>query len=231
MFDYLYLVFENPEKKLKKTSVILFIIHSVITLIIAFGLSLRKEQYDYIQNAFNQHEPETQFDFWLFIVILIIGLSIAFVESLLLYSFGELIDIKKEGNTYLSGIQTLLADFVQNSNADKISDDKKDSKVKIIPHVNPSAKLSKFTVCEKCGTENIIGTRRCYKCGSKLPSLADLAQNEKADNSSADYKDSDVKTAPNADPSVKPSRFIVCEKCGSENKIGNRMCYNCGSKL
>lgn len=74
-------MFQDPGSKLKTVAKIHFWVVSVLCVILAFVLAIDKTSY---------HKAE--FNFWVFIIFLIGGPFLAYINSLFLYGIGDLVE-------------------------------------------------------------------------------------------------------------------------------------------
>lgn len=86
MFEFLEGMFENIGSKLKKFAKILFVVAILSSLICAFSFGIEKSHYD-------RYTGRTQYEFTaLFWIFLLISPIVSYMQSALIYGFGELIE-------------------------------------------------------------------------------------------------------------------------------------------
>ena len=86
MFEFLEGMFENIGSKLKKFAKILFVVAILSSLICAFSFGIEESYYDY-------YTGRTQYEFTaLFWIFLLISPIVSYMQSALIYGFGELIE-------------------------------------------------------------------------------------------------------------------------------------------
>lgn len=86
MFEFLEGMFENIGSKLKKFAKILFVVAILSSLICVFSFGIEESYYDY-------YTGRTQYEFTaLFWIFLLISPIVSYMQSALIYGFGELIE-------------------------------------------------------------------------------------------------------------------------------------------
>ncbi len=79
-------------------------------------------------------------------------------------------------------------------------------------------------VCPKCGSENQEKNVYCYDCGNKLQKKA----------SELGGKQAEIRVEPGSISIVddrRVAKVVICPKCNSANKVGDKFCFSCGKKI
>ena len=80
-------------------------------------------------------------------------------------------------------------------------------------------------LCQKCGSQNVVGTKFCGNCGTSLTPVAKV----NCPKCGAEMPET-MKFCGNCGSPIKPQK-INCPKCKTENLSTNKFCGSCGNKL
>ena len=152
-------MFENSGEKIKKLAKVLFVLNVIVFVILAFVFGWERGRYG------------TWFNPVWFFTFIIGGPLVSYIECLIMYAFGELVDSTENVNRNLKPIVNKI-----NSNTENLTSDKP---APIINRLNTntskaafdkseSKEKKSFIICPSCGEENSGGQMFCFKCGTRL---------------------------------------------------------------
>ncbi|MEM4978857.1 MAG: zinc ribbon domain-containing protein, partial [Candidatus Nezhaarchaeales archaeon] len=93
------------------------------------------------------------------------------------------------------------------------------------PPPAPATQAQRFTLCPKCGFQNLSTARFCSNCGTSLQAATTTLTCLKCGMANP----AGAKFCINCGSPIQPS--VKCPKCGSEVQLGAKFCSNCGEKL
>ena len=96
----------------------------------------------------------------------------------------------------------------------------------------PAKQVLSHVTCPGCGAENKARSHTCIECGARIPAktLPPESQKEVDHRSRSDLS----LKQPNQLPSTMTSsegKFVVCNRCNTENSRRSRNCIVCGARL
>lgn len=151
-------MFDNPGTKIKKVSIILFLITSIVCIILAFVLGI-EIKYHY-----------SHFNAGIFFGFILGGPLISYVCTLLLVGFGELVENSKNSSVHSVATEVSQTPFCV-KNVSACADKTESTENSTFPVVNEwgtGDEDNNYTQCPRCMTWQPKSRRNCIKCGAPV---------------------------------------------------------------
>lgn len=142
-------MFDNIGGKLKTLAVILFIIGVVASLVCAIAFGITVDRWG-----------DADFNFWLFLLILVAGCIGSYIGVLMLYAFGQLVEN--------SDIRTQLAIKADMESEHKKKENKETASYQYSSSAQKTAAETPQKDCPYCGARNHIHNKTCFACGKTI---------------------------------------------------------------
>jgi len=157
-------MFENPGGKIKAASILMFWLVAITSVILAFVLGIEKSGYGYY--------ARTEFNAAIFFGFLIGGPLVAYISTLFLVGFGELVENSELVLASQLKQQETMKAHAMIANSDDTIPSTPNNSLKVHPQSSAAQKNKNKRIhkCQNCGM--MVSVNPCPKCGFDNPQEA-----------------------------------------------------------
>ncbi len=149
-----------------------------------------------------------------YIPLLYISLSVA-ITLVLIFALAAFFDTTADNSELLEEINKNLAPADSSEDADHP-----------LPAVTPKSNGDGYITCPQCGERQSANRTICFNCSARFKADSPFPRKP----SEAPAYSAPAAASPVAPQAVKEG-YVVCPKCGTVQRAGRQVCFNCSTRF